>query len=140
MLLLLFVIFLAPASVETTTNCSNLLEKTTATSGVIRSNFRSLYNPNLSCQWKLSSNPTIEITFLKFSTEKSRDMILVYDGGSTSSPLIANYSGHSVPAAIKSSSNQLLVRFVSDTHNEHPGFVAKYQGTDALWLWGSYEA
>ena len=132
--------FLAPASVETATNCSNLLEKTTATSGVIRSNFRWLYNSNLSCQWKLSSNPTIELTFLKFATEKSRDIVRVYDGGSTSSPLIANYSGYSVPAAIKSSSNQLLVTFISDTHNEHPGFVAKYQGTDALWLWGSYEA
>ena len=88
----------------------------------------------------METYPTIELTFLKFATEKSRDIVRVYDGGSTSSPLIANYSGHSVPAAIKSSSNELLVTFKSDTHNEHPGFLAKYQGTDALWLWGSYEA
>ena len=119
-----------PATVEAVSSCANALEKTTASSGVIRSNYKTQYSPNTDCQWTLSSssNTTWQLVFLKLLTEISFDVIHVYDGGSTSSPLVGSYSGASVPDAFTSSSNQLLVTFTSDSLFEYSGFVATYQG------------
>ncbi|XP_078363220.1 uncharacterized protein LOC144647310 [Oculina patagonica] len=109
-----------PSTATAVSTCSNLLEKTTVSSGVIRSNYKSQYSPNAHCQWTLSVsiNATLELVFRKLSTEESRDVIHVYDGESTSSPLIGSYSGTFVPGAVNSSSNQLLVIFTSDSSNE----------------------
>ena len=103
-------IFTAPATAEAVSTCPKLLEKTTASSGVIRSNYKSLYGSSVDCNWTLSvsSDATLELVFWKLSTEVSFDVVHVYDGGSTSSALIGSYSGASVPAAVTSSSNQLL--------------------------------
>ena len=122
----------APPTVTAATTCSNLLEKTTVSSGVIRSNYKSNYSPSTDCQWALSasSDATLEMVFRKLATEESRDIIHVYDGESRSSPLIGSYSGSSVPDAVNSSSNQLLVTFTSDTSNESSGFVATFQGRE----------
>ena len=62
----------------------------------------------------------------------SRDVVHVYDGGSTSSPLLGSYSGNSLPVAVNSSSTQLLVTFTSDSSNESSGFVATYQGMEDI--------
>lgn len=122
----------APSTATAVSTCSNLLEKTTVSSGVIRSNYKSQYSPNANCQWTLSvsSDATLELVFHKFTAEVSRDVVHVYDGGSTSSPLIGNYSGTSVPDAVNSSSNQFLVIFTSDSLSEYSGFVATYHGME----------
>ena len=121
--------FIAPAPGEAVSTRGNFLEKTTATSGVIRSNYKSRYSPSEDCQWALSvsSGATVELVFWKLTTEMPFDIIHVYDGVSTS-PLIGSYSGTSVPDAVRSSSNQLVVTFTSDSLFEYSGFVATYQG------------
>lgn len=70
----------------------------------------------------------IELVFSSFYTESSADYVTVYDGDSTSSPVIGRFSGSSLPASIKSSSNRLYVRFYSDGSVQYRGFVAHYQG------------
>lgn len=122
--------FIALASAKAVTTCGNFLEKTTTSSGVIRSNYKSRYSPSEDCQWTLSvsSGATVQLVFWKLTTEMSFDIIHVYDGGSTSSPVIGSYSGTSVPDAVRSSSNQLVVTFTSDSLFEYSGFVATYQG------------
>lgn len=122
--------FIAPASAKAVTTCRNFLEKTTTSSGVIRSNYKSRYSPSEDCQWTLSvsSGATVQLVFWKLTTEMSFDIIHVYDGESTSSPVIGSYSGTSVPDAVRSSSNQLVVTFTSDSLFEYSGFVATYQG------------
>lgn len=98
--------------------------------GVIRSNYKSRYSASEDCQWTLSvsSSATVQLVFWKLTTEMSFDIIHVYDGESTSSPVIGSYSGTSVPDAVRSSSNQLVVTFTSDSLFEYSGFVATYQG------------
>ena len=110
-----------------TSSCANLLVMNTKTSGMIRSSQRWLYSDNMNCQWSLSSNVKLELTFLHFKTDSSADYVNVYDGGSPSSPLIGTFSGSSLPAPIIS--NQLYVTFTTDGSGHTDGFTATYQGS-----------
>ena len=83
----------------------------------------------MDCRWNLSSNAIIKLVFYSFNTEASADYLTVYDGGSLFSPLIRRISGSSIPAPITSSSNNLYVRFTSDSSGNYDGFVAAYRGT-----------
>jgi len=113
-----------------TTSCSsNLFVKDTSKpSGIIRSSRSSSYSNDMDCNWSLSSNAKLELIFSRFATEYGGDYVYVYDGDSTSLPLIGQFSGRSVPAPITSSSNNLYVRFTSDSSNQYSGFVARYKG------------
>ena len=113
---------------KVSSSCANLLVKNTNTSGIIRSNKNRLYSDNMNCQWNLSSNVKLELVFLHFKTDSSADYVNVYDGGSTSSPLLGTFSGSSLPAAIMSSSNKLHVTFITDGSGTNEGLTATYRG------------
>jgi len=81
----------------------------------------------MDCRWNLSSNAEIELIFLRFNTQPSADFMTVYDGGSSSSPLIGSFSGSSLPSPIQSSSRNLYVRFTSDDSGTYQGFLAHYR-------------
>ena len=109
--------------------CENVLEKTTASSGMIRSNYKSRYSPSEDCGLSLSPPVQfVELVFWKLTTEMSFDTVQVQNGGSTSSPLIGSYSGTFLPDTVRRSSDQLVVTFKSDSLFEYSGFVATYQG------------
>lgn len=55
------------------------------------------------------------------------DYVYVYDGGSSSAPLIGRFSGSKRPAAIVSSTNQLYIRFTTDGSVQRYGFKATYK-------------
>ena len=61
-----------------------------------------------------------------FATEHCCDRVYVYDGGSSSSKLLGDFSGNSLPSNLSSSSNQLFVVFNSDGSDTDRGFSAKY--------------
>ena len=121
-----------------TSTCANLLLEQTSSSGIILSTNNSDYDYNynanyhydndMDCQWNLTSSAKVELTFFTFNTELNVDYLYVYDGGSSSSPLIGPFSGNSLPSRITSSSNKLHVRFTSDTSVTHRGFRASYRG------------
>ena len=113
-----------------TSSCSNLLVRDASnSSGTIHSSPRNpTYSSNMDCGWNLTSNAVIELLFYDFRTESSADYVSVYDGYSTSAPLIGQFSGSSLPAPITSSSTKLYVRFTSDGSSEYRGFNARYRG------------
>jgi len=112
-----------------TSSCSNLLMSQTNTDGEIKSNsFGGSYSNNMDCRWNLSSNAKIELAFLRFNTQLSNDFVKVYNGGSSSSPLIGTFSGSSLPSPIQSSSRNLYVKFTSDGSGTYKGFLAHYRG------------
>ena len=112
-----------------TSSCSDLtVRDASKPSGMIYSTVGSTYNDNMDCRWGLTSNTVIELLFYTFTTESSLDYVRVYDGDSTSAPLIGQFSGSSLPAPITSSSTKLYVRFTSDSSVTHTGFTARYQG------------
>ena len=88
------------------------------------------YQSNMLCQWNLvsASISKLELTFYIFNTELDADFLYIYDGDSSSSPLIDNFSGASLPSPITSSSNKLYLRFRSDTSYGLRGFTAGYRG------------
>ncbi|KAJ7362178.1 hypothetical protein OS493_013272 [Desmophyllum pertusum] len=96
--------------VNVTSSCANLLRSQTNTDGRIESNqISTTYTDNMDCQWNISSNAALELVFHRFRTEASADYVRVYNGGSSSSPLIGRFSGSSIPAPIATSSNKLYV-------------------------------
>lgn len=54
------------------------------------------------------------------------DYVEVRDGLLQDSPLIGTYCGYKIPRDIRSTSNHLLVKFVSDGSVQKVGFSAKF--------------
>lgn len=70
------------------------------------------------------SNIILEISQFELATN---DNLSVYDGGTTSAPLIGVFSGSDGPDRITSNGNKLLVVFESDATETGPGFYAEYR-------------
>jgi len=71
----------------------------------------------------------VALTFTKFSTEPSADIVVVYDGDSKFAPVLGVFSGYNVPdTPIVSTGPKMLVTFISDGKQvfEQRGFEAKY--------------
>lgn len=109
-----------------TSSRTNLLLRVTNTSGIISQRGRKFYH--LDYQWNISSNVMLQLVFVRFKTQTSTDFLRVYDGGSSSSPLIGRFSGSSLPAPITSSSGNLYVRFTSNGSRRYGEFEAHYRG------------
>lgn len=69
----------------------------------------------------------VSLSFQSFATEAGYDTLWIYDGPSTSSPLIGAYQGTNMPAPILSSSSFLTLRFKSDASTRAAGWKAIYQ-------------
>ena len=54
------------------------------------------------------------------------DYLEVRDGRDASSPLIGRFCGYKIPDDIKSTGNELYVKFVSDGSVQKAGFAAKF--------------
>jgi len=54
------------------------------------------------------------------------DFVEVRDGIDSSSPLLGKYCGYRIPDDIRSSTNQLYVKFVSDGSVQKEGFAATF--------------
>ena len=103
----------------------------TPTDGIIQSNkLGEWYDNNMDCQWNITSNAWVELTFDRFDTELYDDYVTVYDGSSLRAPVIGRYSGDKRPFPLKSSSKNLYVRFTSDAaqNKQYKGFRANYRG------------
>lgn len=78
----------------------------------------------------------VSLTFHDFNLEAHSqcryDYVAVYNGLDENSPLQGRYCGASVPAAIRGTSNELYVVFVSDHSVQHAGFRASYSAKDPL--------
>ena len=113
------------SSVTVTSSCASLLIIETSTTGLIFSNYNGTYLNNMNCNWTISSNAKLELAFIRFQTESGYDFVKVFDG-LTSSTLIGEYDGDSLPASITSSSHELSVTFTTDGSLVKSGFLANY--------------
>ena len=53
----------------------------------------------------------------------------IYDGASSTSPMIGKYCGDSIPPSHVSSSNEVLIHFLSDVSDTYGGFQMEYNPT-----------
>ena len=68
----------------------------------------------------------ITLTFTQFSLENSYDYMYVYDGATTSDPLIGRFTGTSLPSTISSGGGSLLLDFRSDCATTDSGWAVTY--------------
>ncbi|MCB9809321.1 T9SS type A sorting domain-containing protein [Candidatus Nomurabacteria bacterium] len=83
------------------------------------------FSPSASCE-------RIKVDFTSFETESGYDYLYIYDGNSTSAPLIGTYHGTTSPGTIMStaSDGSLTFRFTSDGNTDKPGWVADIYPVD----------
>ncbi|MEI6576379.1 MAG: C10 family peptidase [Bacteroidota bacterium] len=86
------------------------------------------YNNNTSCTWLIQpnnpDNKTLILTFTSFETEAGKDIVRVYDAGSTA--LLGEFSGTSLPPTLVSLSGQMYIEFQSNYINTYGGWSADY--------------
>jgi len=86
------------------------------------------YANNSNCSWLI--NPTnlanVSILFDSLDTELNNDGILIYDGDTETQPLLKKVTGNSIPNIIKSTSNKVLIKFLTDESNRKKGWGLNY--------------
>lgn len=95
-------------------------------------NYPDDYKPNKECVWKITvpDEYSVAVKFQSFEIENHDNCVYDYleirDGHDDTSPLIGKYCGYKIPEDIKSKSNKLYVKFVSDGSVQKAGFAASF--------------
>lgn len=94
------------------------------------------YNNNVSCSWLI--NPAVNVVNIKLNfdrvdTEQNTDIITVYDGENTSAPILATFSGTTIPQQFVSTGKKLLVTFQTNATVAGAGWAASYTTTKPVY-------
>lgn len=73
-----------------------------------------------------SGASSVTLTFTAFDLETNWDYLFIYDGATTSSPLLGTFTGATGPGTITSTSGSLLVEFRSDCSTVNAGWMASW--------------
>jgi tolkin protein len=102
-------------------------------SGILSSpNYPDNYKPNKECVWKLSvpDGYSVALKFQSFEVESHDhcvyDYVEVRDGHEDNSRVIGKFCGHKMPPDVKSTTNKMYVKFVSDASVQKAGFAATF--------------
>ncbi|XP_013385673.1 bone morphogenetic protein 1 [Lingula anatina] len=96
------------------------------------SNYPDDYKPNKKCVWKITvPEPySVAVKFQSFEIENhdncQYDYLEIRDGHEDTSKLIGKFCGYKIPDSIKSTSNKIYIKFVSDGSVQKPGFSAQF--------------
>ncbi len=83
------------------------------------------YANSASCTWVVSASGPITVRFSELSTEDRYDFVKLYDGNSSSAPLLGSFAGTAVPGPVTSTGGALTVIFTSDSSTVGTGFAAR---------------
>jgi hypothetical protein len=90
------------------------------------------YQNNSNCSWLIAPDDSIskvKLSFIKFNTDTA-DVLTVYDGPTTASPVLGTFSGSTLPTqTLNSTGPQMLVTFVSNGSTTASGFLLSYDAT-----------
>ena len=75
---------------------------------------------------------SITLNFTAFNTELNWDFLYIYDGATTSAPLIGQYTGTTSPGTVVSSGGSLLIEFRSDCSALASGWAANWTSTSGI--------
>lgn len=90
------------------------------------------YQVNSDCSWLISppDNDSVinyKLSFDSFSTESVNDVVTIYDGETTSAPVVGSFSGTTKPTGTYTTTgNKVLVTFVTDGTATSKGWQIKY--------------
>ncbi|XP_029644438.1 cubilin isoform X2 [Octopus sinensis] len=90
------------------------------------------YLDSLSCNWLITTDDALEIVKLKVldtemenSTDCSKDVVHVYDGGTPRSPKLGSWCGSDTPEFI-STGRKMYITFITNDKAHFRGFKAKF--------------
>ena len=98
------------------------------------------YNQN--CEWLIQppQATSVTLTFYDFELEEPSpdgsviyDAVEIYDGTSTSDPLLGTFTGKSIPSDITTTGGSMLIRFYSDLGENYAGWSAFYSSTQDVY-------
>ena len=118
----------------------------TATSGTFEdgSGPAENYLPDAEASWLITpqsegdSISSITLTLSRFEVSEN-DELIVYDGESTDSEILAVLTGYEIPAAVTSTGNKMLVSFKSNDASTANGWLAAYTTESPVWCSGLVE-
>uniref|UniRef100_A0A914V254 Uncharacterized protein n=1 Tax=Plectus sambesii TaxID=2011161 RepID=A0A914V254_9BILA len=87
------------------------------------------YGSNLSCTYHVTvkTNYTVLLTVNSFITELNKDKLYIYDGSSTASPLLAEWSGTvAAGTQVQSTGSTIMANFITDSTMIDIGFSITY--------------
>jgi Zn-dependent metalloprotease len=86
------------------------------------------YGNNSDCFWLIEPQDAVSITltFTAMATEEGADFVTIYDGATTGSPILGDYSGTDIPAPVTSSGGAILIHFESNALGRFDGWAADY--------------
>jgi hypothetical protein len=99
------------------------------------------YADNLDATWLIDpqtvqdSISKITLNFVRFDL-LAGDSIKVYNGGTTSAPLLGSYSGTTLPPTLNSTGNKMLIRFITNGSGNSTGWYAEFSTTSPTWCSG----
>lgn len=105
-----------------------------AMNGVVEDGSGPMYNyaNGLDCYWLIApedSVSNIKLTFKKFNVSATGDILYVYNGPTTSHPLVGSYTGTTLPAALNLANQQVLLYFHSSASGNAAGWMVEYETT-----------
>lgn len=108
--------------------CNGLTTLSTSSGSFSDGSALSNYINNLNCTWLIqpSGASTIDLTFNAFDTEAGHDSVTVYDGSSSSAPILGSFSGNNLPPQITSSGSSLFISFKTNSMTTAQGWSASY--------------
>ena len=117
-------------TIDSTTLYCKDIQYLNAESGIITDNSgNDNYANNCSCKWqiKVSEGKRIRIEFEEIDTEPNVDYLWFFEGTSTlQENLLAKFSGKTVPPVIITTTNQVLIWFLTDSHTAGKGWKLRY--------------
>lgn len=87
------------------------------------------YLDNTNCEWLIqptATNVAVLLRFFQFDTELTSDTVTVYDGATTSDPILGTFSGSTIPPNLTSSGGSMLVTFKTNGSVTAGGWNANY--------------
>jgi len=87
------------------------------------------YQNNANCSWLIQPTTPVDyitIEFNELNTEASNDVITIYEGATTASPVVGTYSGATLPTTFSVSGTAALVTFTSNSSTVNTGWKISY--------------
>jgi len=109
-------------------NCTGQVSITSQTGTIEDGSGPSDYQNNDDCRWLIAPPGASKVTlyFTAFNTEAANDKVIIYNGGTITDPILATYSGSSLPATVSSTGGQMLVRFITNGSTTSSGWRTHY--------------
>lgn len=86
------------------------------------------YQGSANCSWLINIQDSIKNVTLSFDRFElnATDFVKIYDGADATAPLLATYTGTSLPANVTSTGSKMFVTFTSASGSSAKGFLASY--------------